>query len=103
MERKEADFNAITKEEEPDFQALAAAVLNNAGINPDVRIRAANKNIGVNAKPWGPAIVEANQDKIVYEITFDLPDAGLALGQNMVPTSADKFGSKTHSSIASSH
>jgi hypothetical protein len=30
-----------------------------------------------------PAIVEANADKVVYEITFDLPDAGL--GNNVVP------------------
>ncbi len=82
---------------------MAAAALNNAGIDPDVRIRAANKNIGVNAKPWSLAIVEAGQDKLVYEITFDLPDAGLAPGQNAVPTSANKFGSETHSSIASSH
>jgi hypothetical protein len=103
LEREEADFNAITEEEEPDFQALAAAALNNAGINPDVQIRAANNNIGVNAKPRGLAIVEADQEKIVYEITFDLPDAGLAPGKKAVPAGANKFGSKTHSSIASSH
>ncbi len=103
LEREEADFNAITEEEEPDFQALAAAALDNAGIDPNVRIQAANNNIGINAKPWGPAIVEADQDKIVYAITFDLPNAGLASGQNAVSTGADKFGSKTHSSIASSH
>ncbi len=29
-------------------------------------------------------MVEANQDEIVYEITFDLPDAGL-IGGNAVP------------------
>ncbi len=104
LEREEANYNTITEEEEPDFQSLAAAALNNAGINLDVRIRAANNNnIGVNAKPWGPAIVGADQDKIMYEIIFDLPDAGLAPGQNAVPAGADKFGSKTHSSIASSH
>jgi hypothetical protein len=68
-----------------------------------VRIQAANNNIGVNAKPQSPAIVEANQDKIVYEITFDLPDAGLAPEQNAVSAGANKFGSKTHSSIVSSH
>jgi hypothetical protein len=82
---------------------LAAAALNNAGIDPDVQIRAANNNIGVNAKPWGPAIVKADKDEIVYEITFDLPDADLEPGQNVVPAGADKFGSKTQSSIASSH
>jgi hypothetical protein len=103
LECEEAVFNAITEEEEPDFQALAAAALNNAGIDPDVRIQAANNNIGVNAKPWRPAIVEADQDKIVYEITFDLPDEGLAPGKNAVPAGANKFGSKIHSSITSSH
>jgi hypothetical protein len=103
LECEEADFNAITEEEEPDFRALAAAARDNAGIIPDVRIRAANNNISVNAKPQGPAIVEADQDKIVYEITFDLPDAGLAPGQNAVPAGAGKFGSKTHFSIASLH
>jgi hypothetical protein len=30
-----------------------------------------------------PAIVEADVDKVVYEITFDLPVAGL--GNNVVP------------------
>ncbi len=29
-------------------------------------------------------MVEADEDKIVYKITFDLPDAGLA-GGNVVP------------------
>jgi hypothetical protein len=94
LEHEEANFNTITEEEEPDFRALAAAVLDNAGINPDMWIQAANNNIGVNAEPWGPAIVEADQDKIVYEITFDLPDAGLAPGQKAVPASADKFAPK---------
>ncbi len=103
LECEEADFNAITEAEKPDFQALAAAALNNTGIDPDVQIQAANNNIGINAEPWGPAIVEADQDKIMHEITFDLPDAGLAPGQNVVPASANEFGSKTHSSIASSH
>ncbi len=91
LEREEADFNTITEEEEPDFRALAAAALDNYGINLDVQIRAANNNIGVNAEPWGPAIVEADQDEIVYEITFDLPDAGLAPGQNAVPAGADSL------------
>ena len=32
---------------------------------------------GVAADGTRPAIVKANEDKIVYEITFDLPEAGL--------------------------
>jgi hypothetical protein len=103
LEREEAKFTTITEEDEPDFQALAAATLDNAGIDPDVRIRAANNYINNNAKQRGPAFIEANQDKIMYEITFDLPDAGLAPGQNTIPAGADNFDSDTHSSIKSLH
>ncbi len=39
----------------------------------------------------------------MYEITFDLPDIGLAPGQNTIPAGADEFGSNTHLSIKSSH
>ncbi len=101
LEHEEAKFTAITEEDEPDFWALAAATLNNTGINLDVRIRAANNYIKNNAEKQGPAFIEADQDEIVYEITFDLPDAGLAPGQNTIPAGADKFGSNTHSSIES--
>jgi hypothetical protein len=34
--------------------------------------------------PPGPALIEADADKIVYKITFDLPDAGL-IGPAIVP------------------
>ncbi len=101
LEREEAKFTTITEKDEPDFWALAAAALDNTGIDPDVRIRAANNYINNNAEQQGPAFIEADQDKIVYEITFDLPDAGLAPGQNTIPAGADKFGSDTHSSIKS--
>jgi hypothetical protein len=93
LEHEEAKFTTITKENEPDFWALAAATLSNAGIDPNVRIRAASNN------QQGPTFVEADQDKIVYETTFDLPDAGIAPGQNTIPAGADEFGSDTHSSI----
>jgi hypothetical protein len=103
LEREEAKFTAITKEDEPSFWALAAAALDNARIDPYVRIRATNNYIDNDAEQRGPAFIEANQDRIVYEITFDLPDAGLAPGQNTIPDGADKFGSDTSSSIESSH
>ncbi len=61
----------------------------------------ANNYIHNNAEQQGPAFIEADQDKIVYEITFDLPDAGLAPGQNTIPAGANEFGSNTHSSIKS--
>ncbi len=50
LEHEEAKFTAITKENEPDFWALAAAALKNAGIDPDVRIQAANNYINNNAE-----------------------------------------------------
>ncbi len=32
----------------------------------------------------GPAIVDAKEDEIIYELTFDLPDAGLAENNRLV-------------------
>ncbi len=103
LEREEAKFTAITKEDEPDFRDLAAAALNNAGIDLDVKIWVANNYIDNNAEHRGPAFIEADQDKIMYEITFDLRDAGLAPGQNTIPAGADEFGSNTHLSIKLLH
>jgi hypothetical protein len=103
LEHEEAKFTTITKEDKPDFWALATAALDNAGIDPNVRIQAASNHINNNADQQGLAFVEANQDKIVYEITFDLPGAGLAPRQNTIPAGADEFGSNTHLSIESSH
>ena len=94
LESEEADFSAVTDDPEPDFEQLAAAALDNAGINPQDRLHAAQAaHTAAEAaraaaaaafQHRGPALVEANQDKIVYEITFDLPDAGL-IGGNAVP------------------
>ena len=84
MELEESDFQLITDDPEPDFCELAAAALDNAGINPIERIQAARDCVAaVAAATSGPRLVEADEDEIVYEITFDLPDAGL--GQNAVP------------------
>jgi hypothetical protein len=76
LESEENDFQTITDEPEPDFRDLAGAALHNAGINADEMIRIAQ---GEHArKPsTDPALVEADEDEIVYELTFDLPDAGL--------------------------
>jgi len=94
LESNEADFSAVTDDPEPDFEQLAAAALDNAGINPQDRLHAAQAAhtaaevaraaAAADFKHRGHALVEANQDKIVYEITFDLPDAGLIRG-NAVP------------------
>ena len=94
LESEEADFSAVTDDPEPDFEQLAAAALDNAGINPQDRLHAAQAaHTAAEAARAaaaaafahrGPALVEADQNKTVYEITFDLPDAGL-IGGNAVP------------------
>jgi hypothetical protein len=42
------------------------------------RDQAANAN-AANDTYLGPALVEADDDKIVHKITFDLPDAGFGM------------------------
>jgi hypothetical protein len=76
------DDQVVTDELEPDFAKLAAAALKNGGINPQDQLCAAQQV--ADATP-GPAVIKADQDEIVYKITFDLPDAGL-VGANIVPT-----------------
>ena len=41
LESDEADFSAVTDDLEPDFEQLAAAALDNTGINPQDRLHAA--------------------------------------------------------------
>jgi hypothetical protein len=92
LEYKDKDFQVVTSEPIRDFAELAATALDNAGINPDKRLCLAN-NTTANRRVMGPpAIVEANADKVVYEITFDLPDAGL--GNNVVPPDPPLQGDK---------
>ncbi len=84
---QEADYAAVTDDPEPDFEQLAAAALDNAGIDPQDGLRAAQAAQAAAAAglvQGGPALVEANEDEIVYKITFDLTDTGLA-GGNIVP------------------
>ncbi len=50
-----------------------AAPLDNADINPANRLYAAREL----ATPTGLAVVVANDEEIVYKITFDLPNLGL--------------------------
>ncbi len=56
------------------FCELAGAALHNAGINADNHIRAA---LGAAAEHSAPAVIESNEDELMYEVTFELPDAGL--------------------------
>jgi hypothetical protein len=83
LESKEVDYAAVTDEPVPNFEQLAATALNNAGINPQDRLRASWATAG----RTGPTLVEAKDDEKIYEITFDLPDAGLD-GGNIVPNDA---------------
>ncbi len=75
LECELADDQVVTDEPEPDFAELAAAALENAGIDPHDRSQSAQATAA--ARPQEPALIEAKDDKIVYEIILDLPDAGL--------------------------
>ncbi len=83
LKSKEVDYAAVTDELAPNFEQLAAAALDNAGIDPQDCLCAARAAAG----RTGPILVEAEDDEIVYAITFDLPDAGLD-GGNIVPNDA---------------
>ncbi len=81
LEREIKDDQAVTDKPEADFAELAAAALKNAGIDPQDRLRSVQAAMDA---PPGPTLIEADADKILYEITFDLPDAGL-VGPGTVP------------------
>jgi hypothetical protein len=66
----------IVDEPELDFRELAVRALDNAGINPDKQLRGAH-DLAPTVQAQGPVIVEANNSRIIYEVTFDLPNAGL--------------------------
>jgi hypothetical protein len=40
----------------------------------------------------GPALVEADNDEIVYELTFDLPNAGLGVLEPNIPPAEPTLG-----------
>ncbi len=78
LEAEERDFTPVSDKPEADFRELVAAALHNAEIDMEEQLWAvqeAGSNAPVNVHQ--SAVVEADEDKIVYEITFDLPDAGL--------------------------
>ena len=80
LEYEEPDFEVVMDKPEPDFCKLAAAALNNAGIDLVNRLCAARDvAVAKAATRSKPTLVEANNDKIMYEITFDLPNAGLGV------------------------
>ncbi len=79
LEEDKGAYQVITNKPEDELRDMAAVVLDNVGINPDARLCAAcqiAKAAGECNGTRGPAVVEANDNKIVYEITFVLPDVG---------------------------
>jgi hypothetical protein len=65
LKSEEADYAAVTDEPEPDFEQLAATVLDNAGINPQDCLHAAQAAAAAAPLRAEPALVEANEDEIV--------------------------------------
>jgi hypothetical protein len=80
LKSEETDYVAVTDEPKPDFKQLATTALDNAGIDPQDCLCAAQAAVAAAPLRAGPALVEADDDKIVYKITFDLTDVGLACG-----------------------
>ncbi len=85
LEDKEDSTPVVIEEEEPDFQDLAAQALENARIDTEECIWAANNLPPAALLQDGPALVEDNNDKIVYELTFNLLDAGLGVIESNIP------------------
>ncbi len=73
LECELADDQVMTDIPEPDLAELAAAALKNAGIDPHDALRYVQAVAA--ARPQEPAMIEANDDMIVYKIILDLPDA----------------------------
>ena len=78
LETEEQDYAPVLDELETDFRELGEAALHNTGINANDRIWTPHA-AAARVAPDGnrPAIAKADEDKIVYKIMFDLPDAGL--------------------------
>jgi hypothetical protein len=78
LKAKEKDFTPVSDELEAYFRKLAAAALHNAGTDTQEQLRAAQEAASdAPVDVHRPAVIEADEDEIVYEITFDLPNGGL--------------------------
>jgi hypothetical protein len=88
LEEEEDDGQVVTDKPKVPFEALAAAALENAGIDKADCIcaaRAAGDNrdrANAPAMPQKPRLVEAYDEKIVYNIMINLPNAGLILSDD---------------------
>ncbi len=85
-EVEEGKYQVVINEPKPAFETLATTALENPGIDDGKWIHAtraaadAADSAGVVAvKSNSPRLIEANKDKIVYKITFNLPDEGIIL------------------------
>jgi hypothetical protein len=83
-EEEEGDYQVVTTEAKPAFETLATGALENARIDAAKQIWAARSTADavddasvIAAQPDGPRLIEANEDKIMYKITFDLPNEGI--------------------------
>ncbi len=92
LEEDEQEHQTVADEPKPDFWDLACAALHNAGINAEDMLCAARAQAADKAQWQGLALVEADEDKIVYKITFDVPNAGLltANADLQVPVGDDR-------------
>jgi hypothetical protein len=85
LEEEEDDGQVVMDKPKVPFEALAAVALENAGINMVDHIHAARAagddgdRARAPAMPQEPCLVEVYNDKIGYNVTINLPDAGLIL------------------------
>jgi hypothetical protein len=77
LEEDEQEYQMVMDKPKPDFWDLAGAALHNAGINAQDMLCAARAQAANKVQWQGPALVKADEDKIVYKITFNLSNAGL--------------------------
>jgi hypothetical protein len=96
LEDEEADLQVVIDKPEPNFVELATSSLNYAGIDASNHYQAAQQ---ATLPHPGPALIEANDDAIMYEITSDMPDAGL-VPNNVVPAAPTPPGDTTVNNLA---
>ena len=79
LESKEGEFQTVLDEPEPDFRDMEVAALHNAGIDGDEIIRRGRERAlaAAHAERRGANLLEADEDELVCEIAFELPDEGL--------------------------
>ncbi len=99
LKDKMDNSTAIVEDDKPNFCNLVAIGLDNAGIDPQERLWATQAAAAAAApipKAVGPAIVDAKEDNVIYELTFDLPDTGLEHnaegtgGKGAIPVAVDE-------------